>query len=78
MRDAVSALNVAAAQHQMADKDRLGLKEHWVAENPEIVSHVRSYCWNLYKVHGNADARLLAICFGNLTDYSPLVPLPVP
>jgi hypothetical protein len=74
----VSALNIASAQHQMTNKEVLGLKERWVADNPEIVLHVRSYCWNLYKVHGKSDARLLATCFGNLTDFSPLVPLPVP
>jgi hypothetical protein len=75
---AVIALNVATAQAEMKDKDRLGLKEHYVATNPAIASGVENACWSLYKEHGAADARILSVCLGNLTDYSPLIPLPVP
>jgi hypothetical protein len=73
----VLALLVADAQQHMTNKDRLGRKERWVANHPEIVSHTRSYCWRLYAAHGGMDARLLAVCLGNLTDFSPLESLPV-
>lgn len=78
VRAAVTALVVAADQHNMPNKESLGLKERWVAEHPAIVSQLRSYCWALYRAHGAGDARLLAVCLGNLTDYSPLIALPVP
>ena len=80
--DAVEAgvlvLNISAAQADMKDKDRLGLKEHYVATDPTITPRVANTCWALYKEHGAEDARILSICLGNLTDYSPLIPLPVP
>lgn len=78
VRFAVSALVIARDQQRMPNKDSLGLKEHWVATNPEIVPRVLNECWALYREHGAEDARLLSICLGNLTDASPLVPLPVP
>lgn len=74
----IAALSVVTEQAQMRDKDRLGLKEKYVAENPEIAPQVEKACWALYKEHGAADARILSVCLGNLTDYSPLIPLPVP
>ena len=73
----IMALELAAAQAEMKDKDRLGLKEKYVATNPEIVPRVQNACWALYKEHGAADVRILSVCLGNLTDYSPLIPLPV-
>jgi len=75
---AVMALHIAAAQAAMKDKDKLGLKEHYVATNPAIAPRVQNACWALYKEHGATDARILSVCLGNLTDYSPLIPLPVP
>ena len=78
VESSVMALNIVAAQAQMRDKDRLGLKEHFVATNPAIAPRVENACWTLYKEHGAADARILSVCLGNLTDYSPLIPLPVP
>jgi len=74
----VMALHLASVQAKMTNMETLGLKERWVAENPEIAQRVTTECWAFYKEHGAADARLLAICLGNLTDYSPLIPLPVP
>ena len=74
----VFAMNVAAAQAEMKNKDFLGRKENYVATNPAIASGVENACWSLYKEHGAADARILSVCLGNLTDYSPLIPLPIP
>ena len=74
----IGAIEIARAQRAMASKERLGRKEYYVATNPEIVQGVLNTCWALYKEHGAADARILSVCLGNLTDYSPLVPLPVP
>ena len=74
----IGAIEVADAQRGMANKGRLGRKEYYVATNPEIVPRILNKCWALYKEHGAADARILSVCLGNLTDYSPLVPLPVP
>ena len=74
----VLALQVATDQAEMKDKDGLGKKEQYVATNPEIVPRVQAACWALYREHGAADARILSVCLGNLTDYSPLIPLPVP
>jgi len=72
------ALMVADAQRHMPRKEKLGRKEYWVASNPDVAAHVASYCWALYKEHGASDARILSVCLGNLTEYSPLVDLPVP
>ena len=74
----VLALKVAVDQAAMTDKKRLGLKEHYVATNPIVATSVENACWALYKAHGSQDARILSVCLGNLTDYSPLIPLPVP
>ncbi len=75
---AVGAIVLAKAQRGMADKSTLGTKEYWVATNPNIAPRVANTCWALYKEHGASDARLLSVCLGNLTDYSPLISLPVP
>src|SRR4051794_16056371 len=74
----VIAMQIAADQAKMKGKDKLGIKENYVATNPEIPPRVENACWALYKEHGAADARILSVCLGNLTDYSPLIPLPVP
>jgi hypothetical protein len=71
------ALNIAAAQAAMKNKDTLGRKERYVATNPNVARAVVSSCWALYTEHGAADARVLSVCLGNLTDYSPLARLPV-
>ncbi len=73
----VIAIHVASAQAEMTNKDALGAKERWVAMNPDIAPRVEKECWSLYEEHGAADARILAVCLGNLTDYSPLIQLPV-
>jgi hypothetical protein len=78
VRFAVVALVIARDQQRMPNKEGLGLKEQWVATNPEIVADVLNQCWALYKQHGAKDARLLSVCLGNLTDASPLVQLPIP
>ena len=74
----VTALMVAGDEAAMKNKDTLGIKEHYVATNSDIAPRVVSSCWALYKEHGASDARILSVCLGNLTDFSPLVPLPVP
>ena len=73
----VVALVIAHDQQRMPNKETLGRKEKWVATNPEIVPRVLNECWSLYKLHGAKDARILSVCLSNLTDASPLVPLPV-
>lgn len=78
VQSAVVALDLAAAQAAMKNKDSLGIKERYVATHPNVAQNVVSSCWALYKEHGAEDARLLSVCLGNLTDYSPLAPLPVP
>ena len=78
VQSSVAALDVAAAQAAMKNKDSLGIKERYVATNPDVAQSIVSSCWALYKEHGAADARVLSVCLGNLTDYSPLAPLPVP
>lgn len=77
VRASVMALNIAAAQAGMKDKESLGRKERYVANNPDVARAVVDTCWALYKEHGASDARLLSVCLGNLTDYSPLATLPV-
>jgi hypothetical protein len=78
VQSSVMALNIAAAQAAMKNKETLGRKERYVATNPDIARAAVSSCWALYKEHGAADARVLSVCLGNLTDYSPLATLPVP
>lgn len=77
VESAIAALYLAAEQAAMKNKDSLGRKERYVATNPDIAQGVVSSCWALYKEHGAADARVLSVCLGNLTDYSPLATLPV-
>jgi hypothetical protein len=71
------ALMVAKAQSEMQDQRRLTPKEREVAGDPILRSKVVRYCWKLYQSHGGRDARVLAVCLGNLTEFSPLVPIPV-
>lgn len=73
----VWAIHIASAQARMPNKESLGQKERWVALNPDIAARVTEECWALYEDHGAADARILAVCLGNLTDFSPLIELPV-
>jgi hypothetical protein len=77
VESAVAALFIAAGQAAMKDKSTLGRKEYYVATNPRVAYKVRSACWALYDEHGASDARILSVCLGNLTDYSPLATLPV-
>jgi hypothetical protein len=72
----VIAIHFASAQSEMTNKDSLGAKERWVAMNPNIAPRVTKQCWALYEEHGAVDARILAVCLGNLTDYSPHIKLP--
>jgi hypothetical protein len=76
VQSVVLTLEVVEAQRRMPDRGALGVKERWVADHPEIVSQARSYCWALYNSHGGMDARLLAVCLGNLIEGSIVVPLP--
>lgn len=78
VQDAVLTLLIVGDQQRMRDKEKLGTKEYWVATHPEIAARVAKSCWALYIEHGASDARILSVCLGNLTDYSPLVDLPVP
>jgi len=77
VQSSVMALNIAAAQAGLKNKDSLGRKERYVATNPDVARAVVTSCWALYKEHGASDARVLSVCLGNLTDYSPLATLPV-
>jgi hypothetical protein len=77
VQSSILALYVAYDQQKMKDKSVLGQKERHVAENPEIIPRVLNECWQLYKAHGGQDVRILAVCLGNLTDFSPLISLPV-
>lgn len=75
---AVGAVFIAESQRDMRDKSDLTPKERALAFDPAILPRVLNACWALYKEHGAADARILSVCLGNLTDFSPLVPVPVP
>lgn len=72
------ALTVSKAQQKMVDQSGLSSRELEVAQNPKLRSTVIRYCSNLYADHGNQDARVLAACLGNLSEFSPLVAVPVP
>lgn len=72
------ALRVSKAQQEMVDRSRLSPREFEVAQNPELRSKVIRYCSRLYADHGNQDARILAVCLGNLSEFSPLVAIQVP
>lgn len=71
------AIDISKAQQKMANQSRLSLREREVASDPQLRTHVIRYCANLYAEHGNEDARILATCLGNLSEFSPLVPIPV-
>ena len=73
----VLAIHLSSGQAKMQDMGTLSVKERWVALNPEIAPRVTRECWELYNEHGGEDARILSVCLGNLTDYSPLIPVPV-
>jgi hypothetical protein len=75
---AIGAIFLAESQRDMRDKSGLTPKERALAFDPALLSRVLNTCWSLYKEHGAADARILSVCLGNLTDFSPLVPVPVP
>ena len=62
----------------MTDQSSLSLREREVANNPQLRVDVLTYCSNLYADHGNQDARVLAVCLGNLSEFSPLIAIPVP
>jgi len=62
----------------MPNKASLDSGERWLADHPEVVKQVKDYCWTLYNEYGSRDARLLAICLGNLPGGSPIWKLPVP
>lgn len=60
----------------MADHSRLSLREQEVARNPKLRESIVRHCFGLYAEHGRKDARLLAVCLGNLSEFSPLVSIP--
>jgi hypothetical protein len=62
----------------MVDQNGLSLRERVVARNPQLRSDIIRYCTRLYADHGKQDVRLLAVCLGNLSEFSPLVTIPVP
>jgi hypothetical protein len=70
------AISISEAQQKMTDQSSLSLREREVARNPQLKAEVLAYCSNLYSDHGNQDARLLAACLGNLSEYSPLIGIP--
>ncbi|MBB5714165.1 hypothetical protein FHS94_000988 [Sphingomonas aerophila] len=72
------ALTISKAQQSMANQSELSPREFEVARNPELRSTVIRYCSRLYADHGQQDVRVLAACLGNLSDFSPLVAVPVP
>jgi hypothetical protein len=72
------AIDISNAQQGMTDRSRLSLREREVASHPQLRHHIVQHCFRLYSEHGMNDARLLAACLGNLSDFSPLVPIPVP
>jgi len=72
------AIDISKAQQKMRDQSTLSLREREVALNPQIRTDIIRYCSRLYADHGKRDARILAVCFGNLSEFSPLVAIPVP
>lgn len=72
------AIDISKAQQKMTDQSRLSLREREVASDPQLRTRIIRYCTNLYAEHGHEDARILATCLGNLSEFSPLVPIPVP
>ncbi len=78
MQGMIFALMTSKWQQGMTDRNQLSQREFEVARDPALRSKVIRYCARLYDDHGSQDARLLAVCLGNLSDYSLLVPIPVP
>jgi hypothetical protein len=78
VRVAVLTLMLLQDQSEMPDKSTLSDKERRVADDPQLAEDGKTYCWSIYNAHGAIDARLLSLCLGNLTDFSQLVPTPVP
>lgn len=78
VQQVVLALMASKAQQDMVDQTALSRRESEVARNPALRSRIIRYCAHLYDDHGGRDARILAVCLGNLSDFSPLVPIPVP
>jgi hypothetical protein len=72
------AIDISNAQQGMTDQSRLSLREREVASHPQLRHDIIQHCFRLYSEHGMNDARLLAACLGNLSDFSPLVSIPVP
>jgi len=72
------AIDISKAQQEMTDQSQLSLREREVARNPQLRSDIIQHCSRLYADHGKKDARLLAVCLGNLSEFSPLVAIPVP
>jgi hypothetical protein len=72
------AIDISERQQKMTDQSSLSLREREVANNPQLRVDVLAYCSNLYADHGNQDARVLAVCLGNLSEFSPLIAIPVP
>lgn len=75
---AVAAIFLAEGLRGTPNKNSLTPKERELVFDPAILPRVLNTCWSLYKEHGASDARILSVCLGNLTDYSPLIPLPAP
>lgn len=73
------AIMISIGQQKMTEAQKNGLsdRERWVSFNPHIRNEVIDYCTRLYEDHGGRDARIFSVCLGNLTDFSPLVALPV-
>lgn len=72
------ALDISKPQQKMADQSDLSLRERVVARDPQLRSDIIRNCSRLYREHGKQDVRVLAICLGNLSEYSPLVAIPAP
>jgi hypothetical protein len=78
VQSAFFAILISKAQQEMTDQNQLSLREREVARNPQLRTKIVRYCSRLYADHGKQDARLLAVCLGNLSEFSPLVEIPVP
>lgn len=64
-------------QREMPDRSGLSREQRWVASHPEIATEIKNYCTEIYRDHGSEDARILAVCLGNLPAFSPYIGLPV-
>lgn len=76
IQSAFFAIEISKEQQKMADHSRLSLREQEVARNPKLRESIVRHCFGLYAEHGRKDARLLAVCLGNLSEFSPLVSIP--